>query len=95
MELRIAPSTPTGWWALVLGAVVVLYPLYWSVLLLLPFGLRPYIVVALAVLALSALSLGGFSVLRHRDHSVLLIAVLALMLLGALFFAAGELLFPH
>ena len=95
MELRIAPSTPTGWWALSLAAVVVLYPLYWSVLLVLPLGLRPFIVVVLAAAAVASLVLGGLSVLRRRDRSVLLIAALALMLLGVLFFAAGELLFPH
>lgn len=92
---RVVPSTRPGWWALWLGAVVVLYPMYWSVLLLFPPVAGPVVGVLLAACAIAALITGAIAVFRHRDRSVLLVVLLILTILGAVFFIGGEFFFPH
>jgi hypothetical protein len=92
---KVAPSTRLGWWALWLAAAVVLYPLYWSILLILPSAAGPWVGVVLAILAIAAISAGCIAVFRRRDRSRLLLAVLMLLVVSAMFFIGGEFLFPH
>jgi hypothetical protein len=92
---KVAPSTRLGWWALWLAAAVVLYPLYWSILLILPSAAGPYVGVVLAVLAVAAAAAGCIAIFRRRDRSGLLLAALILLVVSAIFFIGGEFLFPH
>lgn len=94
-DWKVAPSTRLGWWALWLAAAVVLYPLYWSILLILPSAAGPSVGVVLAVLAVAAVTAGCIAIFRRRDWSGLLLAALILLVVSAVFFIGGELLFPH
>ncbi|QCO97560.1 hypothetical protein FCN77_07340 [Arthrobacter sp. 24S4-2] len=94
-DWKIAPSTRLGWWALWLAAAVVFYPLYWSILLILPSAAGPYVGVVLAVLAIAAVSAGCIAIFPRRDRSGLLLAALILLVVSAIFFIGGEFLFPH
>ncbi len=92
--MYVLPHTRSGWWALWLLLPVLLYPLYWSVFLLLPAQVRAggTVVVALGVLILVSTALAAVAIIRGKDRSVLLITVALGTLLLVLFFAVGELI---
>ena len=93
----VAPRSRIGRRALVLLLIVVTYPLYWSVLLLLPDSWRA-VRIAVGVLipltALASLVLAGVAILRSKDRSVLLIGLAAIALVLVLTFAIGEFVVP-
>jgi len=84
--------------ALALALVVALFPMYWSVFMLIPDSLR-WINVGIAVLiplvALTSLVLAAVAIFRREDRSVLLIVIASITLLLVLAFRIGELVFPH
>jgi hypothetical protein len=84
--------------ALALALVVALFPMYWSVFMLIPDSLR-WINVGIAVLiplvALTSLVLAAVAIFRREDRSVLLIVIASITLLLVLAFGIGELVLPH
>lgn len=95
--MYVMPHTRTGWWALWLLAPVLLYPLYWSVFLLLPESVRTtgIVVVGLGVLALASFVVAGVAIFRLKERSMVLVGGAAATLLLILFFAVGEVVGGH
>ena len=70
-----------------------LYPLYWSVLLLIPDSWRAVNIAAgLAIVALAFVSLitAGVAIVRDKERSILLTVIASLTFLLVLTFAVGE-----
>lgn len=63
--------------------------------MLLPRAAGWLIAVVIPTLALAALVTGGLAIFRRGERSGLLKALLALLLVGVLFFVVGEVFFPH
>lgn len=84
--------------ALALALVVALFPMYWSVFMLIPDSLRLInvgIAVLIPLVALTSLVLAAVAIFRREDRSVLLIVIASITLLLVLAFRIGELVFPH
>jgi hypothetical protein len=87
------PRTALGRRALWLLLPVLLYPLYWSLLLLIPDSWRPVsiaVVVAIIGLAIVSLLMAGLAIFREEERSMLLVVLASLTLLGVVTFAVGE-----
>jgi hypothetical protein len=96
--MYVFPNTPLGRWALWLLLPVLLYPMYWSVLLLVPDSWRAVsIAVGIAVIALAIVSLvtAAVAIVREKERSVVLMVVASLTFLLVLTFAVGEVLGGH
>lgn len=92
------PHTPMGRRALWLLLPVLLYPMYWSVFLLIPDSWRAVsiaVVIAIIGLALASLVTAGVAILREKERSVLLIVIASLTFLLVVTFAVGEALGGH
>lgn len=91
--MYVMPHTRIGWVALLLLLPVILYPLYWSVFLLIPESLRGVsiaVVGGLAVLALASLVAAGVAIFGRKERSVLLIAIAIGTIVLIALFAVGE-----
>lgn len=95
--MYVMPHTRTGWWALWLLVPVLLYPLYWSVFLLLPEAVRTtgVVVAALGVLIVASFVVASVAIFRLKERSLVLIVVAAATVLLVLVFAVGESLGGH
>lgn len=96
--MYVVPHTPLGRRALWLLLPVLLYPLYWSVLLLIPDSWRAVsigVVIALIGLAVAALVTAGVAIFREKERSILVIVIASLTLLLVVTFAIGEALGGH
>jgi hypothetical protein len=96
--MYVLPRTRRGRLALWLLLPVLLYPFYWSVLLLVPDTWRAVsigFVVVLAGLVVVSLTVAGLALLRDRERSVLLIAVASLTALTVLTLVVGEAVGGH
>jgi hypothetical protein len=92
------PRTTMGRRALWLLIPVLLFPLYWSVLLLVPDSWRGASIAAgVAIIGLAVVSLvaAGVAVFREGERSVLLVALASLTFVGVVVFAVGEALGGH
>lgn len=84
--------------ALGLLLVVALYPLYWSVFMLIPDSWRAVSIgvgVVIVLIALTSLVLAGVAIFREKDRSLLLMVIATFTLLMVLAFAIGEAAGPH
>lgn len=91
--MYVMPQTRLGKWSLGLLLAVVLYPLYWSVTMLIPDsmrGLQIAVGLLVATLALASLVLAGIAIVRQKDRSILLYVIAGITLLMVLIFAIGE-----
>ncbi|NLT56492.1 MAG: hypothetical protein GXX79_18405 [Actinomycetales bacterium] len=91
--MYVLPSTSMGRRALWLLLPVLLYPLYWSVLRLIPDSWRAVSIgvgIAIIGLAIAALIVAGVAILREKERSLLLIVITSLTLLLVLTFGIGE-----
>ena len=96
--MYIAPRSRMGKWALGLALVVALFPLYWSVFMLIPDSMRGIsigIAVLIPLVALTSLVLSALAIFRRKDRSALLMVIAAITLLLVLAFGIGELVAPH
>lgn len=96
--MYMVPRSRIGWRALGLALVVALFPLYWSVFMLVPDswrGLSIGIAVLIPLVALASLALAAVSIFRQKDRSALLMVLAALTLFLVLAFGIGELVGPH
>jgi hypothetical protein len=96
--MYIAPRSRMGKWALGLALVVALFPLYWSVFMLIPDSMRGIsigIAVLIPLVALTSLVLSALAIFRRKDRSGLLTVIAAITLLLVLAFGIGELVAPH
>jgi hypothetical protein len=96
--MYVLPRTPMGRRAVWLLLPVLLYPLYWSVLLLLPDSWRAVniaVVVAIMGLAVAALVTAGVAIFREKERSVLLLVIASLTFLGVATLAVGEAVGGH
>ena len=96
--MYLLPRTTMGRRALWLLLPVLLYPLYWSVLLLVPDTWRAVSIAAGVViigLAVAALVAAGTASFRDGERSMLLVALAALTLLGIVVFVVGEAFGSH
>lgn len=87
------PRTPMGRRALWLLLPVLLYPLYWSVLLLVPDSWRAVGIAAGVViigLVLASLVTAGAAIFREGERSMLLIVLASLTSVGVVILAVGE-----
>lgn len=87
------PHTPLGRRALWLLLPVLLYPLYWSVLRLIPDSWRAVsigVVIAIIGLAVASLVTAGVAVFRDKERSILLLVIASLTFLLVATFAVGE-----
>ena len=92
------PRTPMGRRALWLLLPVLLYPLYWSVLLLVPDSWRAVGIAAGVVivgLVLASLVTAGVAIFREGERSMLLIVLASLTVVGVVIFAVGEAVGGH
>ena len=92
------PQTPLGRRALWLLLPVLLYPMYWSVFLLIPDSWRAVsiaVVMAIIGLAVASLVTAGLAIFREKERSVLLIVIASLTCLLVVTFAVGEALGGH
>lgn len=92
------PHTPMGRRALWLLLPVLLYPVYWSVFLLIPDSWRAVsiaVVIAIIGLALASLVTAGVAIFRDKERSVLLVVIASLTFLLVVTFAVGEALGGH
>lgn len=97
-EMYVLPHTPMGRRALWLLLPVLLYPLYWSVLLLIPDSWRALtigVAIALIGLAVASLVTAGFAIFREKERSILVIVIASLTFLLVLTFAVGEAIGGH
>jgi hypothetical protein len=77
---------------------VLLYPMYWSVFLLIPDSWRAVsiaVVIAIIGLALASLVTAGVAIFRDKERSVLLVVIASLTFLLVVTFAVGEALGGH
>ena len=91
--MYLLPHTTMGRRALWLLLPVLLYPLYWRLLLLVPDSWRALniaVVVAVMALAVVSLVIAGVAIFRHRERSVLLIAIASVIFLQVVVLAIGE-----
>lgn len=96
--MYVVPHTPMGRRALWLLLPVLLYPLYWSVLLMIPDSWRALSIgvgIALIGLAVASLVTAGVAIFREKERSVLVIVIASLTLLLVVTFAIGEALGGH
>jgi hypothetical protein len=87
------PHTTMGRRALWLLLPVLLYPLYWSVLRLIPDSWRALsiaLVIAVIALAVASLVTAGVAIFREKDRSMLLVVIASVTFLLVVTFAAGE-----
>ena len=92
--MYMVPRSRIGRWALGLALVVALFPLYWSVFMLVPDswrGLSIGIAVLIPLIALASLALAAVAIFRQKDRSVLLMVIAALTLFLVLAFGISEL----
>lgn len=92
------PHTPMGRRALWLLLPVLLYPMYWSVFLLIPDSWRAVsiaVVIAIIGLAVASLVTAGLAIFREKERSVLLVVIASLTFLLVVTFAVGEALGGH
>lgn len=91
--MYVMPQTRLGKWSLGLLLAVVLYPLYWSVTMLIPAsmrGLQIAVGLLVATLAVASLVLAGIAIVRQKDRSILLYVIAGITLLMVLTFTIGE-----
>ena len=91
--MYVLPRTTTGRRALWLLLPVLLFPSYWSLLLLVPDSWRAVSIaagVAIIGLAVASLVTAGAAIFREGERSVLLVALASLTFAGIVFFAVGE-----
>ncbi|MGZ5371645.1 hypothetical protein [Aeromicrobium sp.] len=91
--MDVVPQSRVGRWALGLLLVVALYPLYWSVFMLIPDSWRAVnigVAVVIVLIALTSLVLAGVAIFREKDRSLLLMVLATFTLLLVLSFAFGE-----
>jgi hypothetical protein len=91
--MYVLPHTAMGRRALWLLLPVLLYPLYWSVLRLIPDSWRAVsIAVGIAIIGLAVASLvtAGVAIVREKERSALLIVIASCTLLLVVTFAVGE-----
>ncbi|HNV10957.1 MAG TPA: hypothetical protein PKN27_06470 [Propionibacteriaceae bacterium] len=91
--MNVMPQTRVGRIALWLLLPVVLYPLYASVLMLLPDSWRSVsIAIVFVIIALAVVSLvvAAIAIFRQKERSVVLIVTTALTALLVASFAVGE-----
>lgn len=91
--MYVVPHTPMGRRALWLLLPVALYPLYWSVLMLIPDSWRAVSIgagIAIVVLAVLSLVTAGIAVFREKERSLLVLAIGSLTFLVVVAFAIGE-----
>jgi hypothetical protein len=91
--MYVMPHTPVGRRALWLLLPVLLYPMYWSVFLLIPDSMRWLSIgvgLGIVALALASLVTAGFAVVRRGERSAAVLAAGGLTLLMVLMFAVGE-----
>ncbi|MGZ5368276.1 MAG: hypothetical protein ACXWXV_03355 [Aeromicrobium sp.] len=91
--MDVVPQSRVGRWALGLLLVVALYPLYWSVFMLIPDSWRAVnigVAVVIVLIALTSLVLAGVAIFREKDRSLLLMVLATFTLLLVLSFAIGE-----
>lgn len=96
--MEVVPQSRVGRWALGLLLVVVLYPMYWSVFMLIPDSWRAVnigVAVVIVLIALTSLVLTGVAIFREKDRSLLLIVIGTFTLLLVLAFAIGEAFVSH
>jgi predicted ferric reductase len=96
--MEVVPQSRVGRWALGLLLVVALYPMYWSVFMLIPDSWRAVnigVAVLIVLIAFTSLVLAGVAIFREKDRSLLLIVFATLTLLLVLSFAIGEALSSH
>lgn len=96
--MEVVPQSRVGRWALGLLLVVVLYPMYWSVFMLIPDSWRAVnigVAVVIVLIALTSLVLTGVAIFREKDRSLLLIVIGTFTLLMVLAFAIGEAFVSH
>ena len=87
------PHTPLGRRALGLLLPVLLYPLSWSVLRLIPDSwgaVSSGVVIAIIGLAVASLVTAGVAVFRDKERSILLLVIASLTFLLVATFAVGE-----
>lgn len=92
------PQTRTGRRALWLLLPVLLYPMYWSVFLLIPDGWRAVSIavsVGIVALALVSLVLAAVAILRDHERSLVVVGVAACTAFLVLAFGLGEALGGH
>ena len=92
--MYMVPRSRIGRWALGLALVVALFPLYWSVFMLVPDswrGLSIGLAVLIPLIALVSLALAAVAIFRQKDRSVLLMVIAALTLFLVLAFGISEL----
>lgn len=92
------PHTPMGRRALWLLLPVLLYPLCWSVFLLIPESWRAVsiaVVIGIMGLAVASLVTAGVAIFREKERSAVLIVIAALTLLLVVTFAVGEAIGGH
>jgi hypothetical protein len=97
-EMYLLPRTPMGRRALWLLLPVLLYPLYWSVLLLVPDSWRVVSIalgIAIIGLAVASLVTAGAAIFREKERSVVVVVLASLTLLLVVTFAVGEVLGGH
>lgn len=91
--MYVLPQTPMGRRALWLLLPVLLYPLYWSVLRLIPDSWRAVSIgvgIVIIGLAVASLVTAGVAVFREKERSILLLVVASLTFLLVVTFAVGE-----
>ncbi|AKE88297.1 hypothetical protein A4U64_22080 [Rhodococcus sp. WB1] len=91
--MYVLPRTQLGKRALWLLLPVLLYPLYWSVLRLIPDSWRALSIAAgIAIIGLAGVSLvtAGLAIFRKGERSILLVVIASLTLLLVVAFAVGE-----
>jgi hypothetical protein len=94
----VLPQTRMGQVSLWLLLPVLLYPMYWSVFLLIPDSWRGLsIAVSAGIIGLAAVSLvtAALAVVRRHERSLAVLGVGGLTLLLVAFFAVGEALGGH
>ncbi|GAA1929737.1 hypothetical protein [Nocardioides marmoribigeumensis] len=96
--MNVLPETRMGRVAVWLLLPVLLYPLYWSVFLLIPDSWRALSIGVVAVivgLAVASLLTAAVAVVRRHERSVAVLGLGGLTLLMVVFFAVGEAVGGH
>ncbi len=90
--MYVMPHTRIGWLAVALLLPVLLYPLYWSVFLLLPDSVREtaVVVIGLGILIVASLVAAAVAIFGRKERSLLLIALAIATVLLIAGFAVGE-----
>lgn len=96
--MNVLPHTKMGRLATWLLLPVLLYPLYWSVLRLVPESWRAASIgagIAILALAVASLTAAGVAIVRDNERSILLIVISSLTLLLVVTVAVGEAVGGH